>query len=49
MVSNSALVPTDGLGMQDDHHFNFDGHKEWTRRVLADHEGQGLVPLEVNA
>ncbi len=34
VVSNSALVPTDGLGMQDDHHFNFDGHKLWVQRAL---------------
>jgi hypothetical protein len=21
--------------MQDDHHFNFDGHKEWAKRALT--------------
>src|SRR5258708_18272014 len=30
VVSNSTLVPTDGLQMQDDHHFNYEGHKVWT-------------------
>jgi hypothetical protein len=41
VVSNLALVPCDfpkvnGMAtmMQDDHHFNFDGHKEWARRAL---------------
>lgn len=34
VVSNSALVPTDDLSMQDDHHFDFNGHKTWTKRVL---------------
>jgi hypothetical protein len=44
LVSNSVLVPTDGLGMQDDHHFNFDGHKEWTRRVLQIMQDKGWFP-----
>jgi Carbohydrate esterase, sialic acid-specific acetylesterase len=34
VVSNAVLVPTDSLGMQDDHHFNFDGHKLWVQRAL---------------
>jgi len=33
-VSNSTLVPTDGLPLEDDHHFNFTGHKIWTGRVV---------------
>jgi hypothetical protein len=44
VVSNSAIVPTDGLGMQDDHHFNFDGHKEYTRRVLQIMQDKGWFP-----
>jgi len=35
VVSRSAIVPTDGLGMQDDHHFNLDGQKEWSKRALT--------------
>lgn len=35
VVSNLALVSCAApLGMQDDHHFNFDGHKTWTARAL---------------
>jgi hypothetical protein len=34
VVSNSTLVPTEGLPLQDDHHFNFTGHKIWTGRVV---------------
>lgn len=44
VVSNSALVPTDALGMEDDHHFDFDGHKEWTRRVLQIMQDKGWFP-----
>jgi hypothetical protein len=46
VVSNSALVPTDGLGMQDDHHFNFDGHKVWTGRVLQIMKDKGWFPWQ---
>ncbi|HET9932916.1 MAG TPA: sialate O-acetylesterase [Polyangiaceae bacterium] len=35
VVSRSALVATDGLAMQDDHHFNLDGQKEWAKRALT--------------
>jgi hypothetical protein len=44
VVSNSAIVPTDGLAMQDDHHFNFDGHKVWTQRVLDLMKSKGWFP-----
>jgi hypothetical protein len=44
VVSNSALVPTDGLGMQDDHHFDFDGHKLWISRVLQIMKDKGWAP-----
>ncbi len=43
IVSNSALVPTDNLPMEDDHHFNFDGQKEWTRRALDIMKQKGWV------
>jgi hypothetical protein len=44
VVSNSALVPTDGLAMQDDHHFNYLGHKVWTGRVLQIMKDKGWFP-----
>jgi hypothetical protein len=43
-VSNSAVVPTDGLGMQDDHHFDLTGHKMWTQRVLQIMQDRGWFP-----
>jgi hypothetical protein len=46
VVSNSVLVPTDGLGMQDDHHFNFDGHKVWTGRLLQIMKDKGWFPWQ---
>jgi hypothetical protein len=30
-----VLVPTDNLEMQDDHHFNMQGHKDWAARVIS--------------
>jgi hypothetical protein len=46
VVSNSVLVPTDGMQgqMQDDHHFNMDGHKTWTGRVLQIMKQKGWFP-----
>ena len=44
VVSNSVLVPTNGLQMQDDHHFNFEGHKVWTQRVLDLMKMKGWAP-----
>lgn len=41
VVSNSVLVDTSGLAMQDDHHFNFDGHKVYTARVLQTMKDKG--------
>lgn len=35
VVSNFALVSAADLGMQDDHHFNFDGQRTWAQRALA--------------
>jgi len=34
MVDKLVLVPTDGLEMQDDHHFDMQGHKDWANRVI---------------
>ncbi len=35
VVSNLELVPTDGLEMQDDHHFDMQGHKDWAARLIT--------------
>jgi len=34
VISNLALVNTDGLEMQDDHHFDMQGHKDWAARLI---------------
>src|SRR6185436_15818018 len=43
-VPHSFLIPTDGLPMQDDHHFNLVGHQMWADRAFVGLAGQGLVP-----
>jgi hypothetical protein len=40
-VSNSALVSAEGLGMQDNHHFNLDGHRAWVQRALSTMQEKG--------
>jgi hypothetical protein len=46
VVSNSALVPTNDLPMEDDHHFNFDGHKIYMQRVLQLMKDKGWFPWQ---
>lgn len=43
-VTNSALISAEGLGMQDDHHFNLDGHRVWVQRALATMQEKGWFP-----
>jgi hypothetical protein len=43
-VSNSALVSAAGLGMEDDHHFNLDGHRTWVARALMTMQQKGWFP-----
>jgi hypothetical protein len=33
-IARCAIVPTDGLGMQDDHHFDMAGQKDWSDRAM---------------
>ena len=43
--SNRAVViPTDGLPMQDDHHYDMQGHKIWADRGVALLVSQGWAP-----
>jgi hypothetical protein len=44
VVPNSAIVPTDGLGMEDDHHFDLDGHRLWIERALQIMQDKGWFP-----
>jgi hypothetical protein len=43
-VSNSALVSADDLAMQDNHHFNLDGHRTWVQRALMTMKTKGWFP-----
>jgi hypothetical protein len=33
-IERCAIVPTDDLGMQDDHHFDMAGQKDWSDRAM---------------
>jgi hypothetical protein len=44
VVSNSALVSAQGLGMQDDHHFNLDGQRTWAQRAMMTMQERGWFP-----
>ena len=41
VVSNFALVSSDDVGMQDDHHFNFDGQRNWVQRAFVTMKDKG--------
>ena len=44
LISKLVLVPTDGLGMQDDHHFDFSGQKLWSERAIGLMQSNGWFP-----
>jgi Carbohydrate esterase, sialic acid-specific acetylesterase len=44
VVQNSALVSAEGLSMQDDHHFDLDGHRVWAQRALMTMQQKGWFP-----
>ena len=41
VVSNFALVSADDVGMEDDHHFNFDGQRQWVQRAFTTMKDKG--------
>jgi len=41
VVSSLVLVPCDGLGMEDDHHFNLDGQFTWVQRAMTTMQTKG--------
>lgn len=43
-VSNSALVSAQDLSMQDNHHFDLDGHRTWVQRALMTMRQKGWFP-----
>jgi hypothetical protein len=46
LIPNLELVPTNGpgFGMQDDHHFDFTGHKLWAERAIGIMQTKGWFP-----
>jgi Carbohydrate esterase, sialic acid-specific acetylesterase len=44
LIDKLVLVPTDGLEMQDDHHFDFAGHKLWSERAIMLMQSHGWFP-----
>ena len=44
VVNNSALVPTDGLSLADDHHFQLDAQKKWAQDLLDIMKEAGWFP-----
>ena len=43
-IPSSFLIPTDGIAMQDDHHYNMAGHRLWADRAFAGMAAKGLLP-----
>jgi hypothetical protein len=43
-IPRSAIIPTDGLPMADDHHFDLEGYKQWAERAFAILRETGWAP-----
>jgi hypothetical protein len=43
-VSRAAIIPTVGITMQDDHHFDLAGHKSWAERAIKLLVDNGWAP-----
>jgi hypothetical protein len=43
-IPNSFLIPSDGIAMQDDHHYNMAGHRLWAERAFAGMAGLNMLP-----
>jgi hypothetical protein len=46
-VTRAALIPTNGVSMQDDHHYNLAGHKLWSQRAVQILVDRGWAPWSV--
>jgi hypothetical protein len=44
LVARSAVIPSDGLPMEDDHHYNMEGHEGWANRGMAILKQNGWAP-----
>jgi hypothetical protein len=42
--AHAAVIPTDGLPMQDDRHLNYEGHKTWAERAFMIMADKGWLP-----
>jgi carbohydrate esterase-like sialic acid-specific acetylesterase len=43
-VPHSFLIATDGVTMQDNHHYNMTGHRQWAERGFAGMASSGMLP-----
>ena len=43
-VYRSALIPTEDIPLEDDHHFNLTGHKLWAERGIQILQDKGWAP-----
>lgn len=43
-VARAAVIPSDGLPMEDDHHYNMDGHETWANRGMTILRDNGWAP-----
>ena len=43
-TTRAAIIPTDGLAMEDNHHFNMAGHKLWAERAIQILIDRGWAP-----
>jgi hypothetical protein len=48
-IPRSAIIPTDGLPMSDNHHFNLAGYKMWAERAFAIIRLNGWAPWAAGA
>jgi hypothetical protein len=42
-IPRSFLIPTEGIAMQDNHHYDMQGHKTWADRAFAHMEQNGWI------
>jgi hypothetical protein len=43
-IHRSLIIPTDGISMSDNHHFDLAGYKQWAERAFALMQEAGFAP-----
>jgi hypothetical protein len=43
-ISHSFLIPSDGIEMQDNHHYDMAGHREWADRAFKGMAANAMLP-----